>query len=80
MLVSEATKGKLGGSFVEEENPVEFKDRRALLGDLVRLLNEKNKHPTEDDESEFEKIKGGLYDGGESGSGANSSFSEPDDE
>lgn len=79
-LLSEATSGTLGPkkSKVVAETKIDFKDRRALLDTITKLLMAKNKLDPED-QSGLDNFRGILNDGdesgGESGDRGNSSSS-----
>lgn len=78
LLLSEATDGKIGGTKdpSASKNSIDFKDRRALLDTITKLLKEKNAREPEDDTSSLGKFKEMMDDaehGGETGSGGDSS-------
>ena len=72
-LLSEATGGKIGGEVDPSETPsgIDFKDRRALLDTIVKLLKEKNSAAEEDESSmgAFKEMMNGINSGEDDGGG-----------
>ena len=66
-LIYEASSGKVGkvkdSSKPEDDNPVSFRDRRALLDSVTKLLGAQPDENTEEDEDGLSILQGRLNDG-----------------